>query len=237
MRIHQITDLHIPDVDDVSQYEHVRPNVIKMMSFIETDSPDLLVISGDMTRRDGSQTACAWLRGILPGHIETIVIPGNHDDPSVMFEVFGPESCANEEFCFSKQIDGWKLIFVNTHTNSLPEQQIWFLRQEARDTQAMLFIHHPPELIGNGFMTLNQPLLNHDEVSEAIRESTISDVFCGHYHNAIDKDCDGFQLHLTPSPAFQVKLDYEKFTMEPFQPAVRVIEVDDNSIETYLKLV
>jgi Icc protein len=234
MRIHQITDLHIPDADDGSQFEHVRPNVIKMMCFIDADPSDLLVISGDLTMRDGSQAACTWLRDILPGHIKTIVIPGNHDDPSVLLEVFGPEICVNEEFCFSKQIDGWKLIFVNTHTDTLPEQQIKFLRQEARDTPAMLFIHHPPDLISDGFMTLNQPLLNHDEVSEAIRESMISDVFCGHYHNAIDKDCDGFQLHLTPSPAFQIRLDSETFTMEPFQPAVRVIEANDKSIETYL---
>ena len=235
MRIHQVTDLHIPDEDDSSKFEHVRPNVIKMMSFIEADSSDLLVISGDLTMRDGSQTACTWLRDILPGHIKTIVIPGNHDNPSVLLEIFGPECCVNEEFCFSRHIDGWKLIFVNTHTDSLPEQQIKFLRHEARNTPAMLFIHHPPDLIGNGFMTLNQPLLNHDEVSEAIRESMISDVFCGHYHNAIDKDCDGFQLHLTPSPAFQIKLDSEIFTMEPFQPAVRVIETSDKTIETYLK--
>jgi Icc protein len=237
MRIHQITDLHIPDADDDLQYEHVKPNVIKMMSFIEKDSSDLLVISGDLTKRDGSKTACTWLRNILLDHIETIVIPGNHDDPSVLLEVFGSECCVNEEFCFSKQIEGWKLIFVNTHTNSLPEQQITFLRQEACDTPSILFIHHPPDLIGDGFMTLNQPLLNHEEVSEAIRESMISDVFCGHYHNEIDKDCKGFQLHLTPSPAFQVSLDSETFSMESFQPAIRVIEANDKSIETYLKYV
>lgn len=74
--------------------------------------------------------------------------------------------------------------------------------------------------------------LNHEEVSDAISASPIEHVFCGHYHNLVDKVCKGFQLHLTLSPAFQVDLHSREFNMEAFEPVVRVINADDDSIQT-----
>ena len=38
-------------------------------------------------------------------------------------------------------------------------------------------------------------------------------------------DC-GFQLHVSPSPAFQIDLNAEEFKMEPFEPSVRIIEIN-----------
>lgn len=183
--------------------------------------------------RDGSQPACEWLKSILPAPGKVIVMPGNHDELSVLWDVFGPETCVNDEFYFTSQAGGKKLIFADSSSDTLPEVQLEFLRNEGRES-SILFIHHPPDLVSDGFMARNQPLTNHAAVSEVIRSSEITDVFCGHYHNSVDKDCDGFQLHVTPSPAFQIDLHSPEFKPESFEPAVRVIEVDDDSINTWL---
>jgi len=237
MKIHQVTDLHIPDDDAGPQFDHVRPNIVKMLSFVESDTSDLLVITGDLTMDDGSRSACEWLNSVIPDDLNTIVVPGNHDDPSVLWEVFGQASCMNPEFCFREQHESHTVLCVNSHTDRLAKDQIEFIRSEASEGPAILFIHHPPDLISKGFMALNQPLLNHQEVAMAIQESMVTDVFCGHYHNAVDIECNGFRLHLTPSPAFQISLQSETFEMESFDPTIRVIELSEATVETYLRTV
>ena len=233
MRIHQITDLHIPDGETTN--DKTKSNVLKLLSFVHKDNSDLLVISGDLTMTDNSVQACEWLNSALPETPRTIIMPGNHDKPSVLWEVFGPKRCISHDFYFALDIDAYKLIFVDTSSYSLPDDQIEFIKSEAANQTSLLFIHHPPDLINpSGFMAINHALENATQVSEAIKESQIEHVFCGHYHNAIDKDCDGFYLHLTPSPAFQIDLDSEKCYLQPFEPGVRVIDLDQTSVTSHI---
>lgn len=233
MKIHQITDLHIPEDGAAANFAHVKGNVQRQIAFVADDDSDLLVISGDLTMTDGSSSACQWLKENLPDSLKTIIMPGNHDDPAVLWEIFGAQRCVNESFHFSFEHDDLQYIFVNTTTDSLPENQLEFLASEGAKKPSLLFIHHPPDLVSkDGFMALNQPLINHAEVAEVIRASQISDVFCGHYHNSADIDCGGFQLHVTSSPAFQIDLNTAEFTTQPFEPGVRMIETEGLKLRT-----
>ena len=230
--IHQITDLHIPDTNDDERFVHVRENVLRQLALIEADGTDLLVMTGDLTMTDGSRAGCEWIRSVLPP-VPTVVIPGNHDDPALLYEVFGAGRCMNPCFCFMLKREGRGLVFVNTTGDRLPEDQLRFLSRLPQRA-SILFMHHPPDLISDGFMALNQPLWNYVDVASAIRSSPITHVFCGHYHNAIDKDCDGFSLHLTPSPAFQIDLHSRDFLMQDFRPSVRRIILEGEYVDTQL---
>lgn len=233
MRIHQITDLHVPEPEVKSYFGDVFENVIRQIAFIEFVNSDLLVISGDLTMADGSMAACDWIKSILPTDLRTVLIPGNHDDPAVLWSVFGQEICVDKRFFYTiDSEDDCKLIFVNSSTDHLPNEQIDYLGEQACEKRSILFIHHPPDLVSSGFMSINQPLQNYGEVSDAIRASTIDHVFCGHLHNTVNKECNGFNLHITPSPAFQVDLHAETFTMEKFVPGVRVIEISGDAVRT-----
>jgi Icc protein len=233
MLIHHITDLHVPDESD-RKFQHVRVNVLKMMSYIANNPPDLLVVTGDLTMEDGSAPECLWLRDNVPSGINYIVIPGNHDDPDVLRQTFDNQDSGSDDFCFRLPMDEADLLFVNTHKDYLPSSQIEFIRQQASRDPSLLFMHHPPDLVADGFMARNQPLSGHAEVSRAITDSSIRHVFCGHYHNAIDKPCENFDLHLTPSPAFQVNLRSVAFKPEAGVPAIRIIHVANNRIDTRL---
>ena len=233
MRIHQITDLHIPDGEMTNG--QTKSNVLKLLSFVREDNSDLLVISGDLTMTDGSVQANEWLNSVLPEAPQTIIMPGNHDKPSVLWEVFGPKKCINHDFYFALDIDAYKLLFVDTSSYSLPDDQIEFIKREAANQASLLFIHHPPDIINPvGFMGINHALANAEQVSKVIKESKIKHVLCGHYNNAIDKRCDGFYLHLTPSPAFQIDLDSEEFHLQPFEPGVRIIDIEQSSVTSHI---
>jgi len=238
VKIHQITDLHIPENDAAANFAHVKGNVQRQIAFVADDDSDLLVISGDLTMTDGSSSACQWLNENLPDSLKTIIMPGNHDDPAMLWEVFGEQKCVDESFYYSFEYDSLQYIFLNTTTDSLPQDQLEFLSSEGAKKPSILFIHHPPDLVSSdGFMALNQPLINHAEVAEVIRASQINDVFCGHYHNSADINCGGFQLHVTSSPAFQIDLNAAAFTTQPFEPGVRIIETEGLNIRTRIEYV
>jgi 3',5'-cyclic-AMP phosphodiesterase len=233
MRIHQITDLHVPDTDDDERFSYVRANVLKQIAFVENDRSDLLVLSGDLTMADASRQGCAWLRSVLPD-MPTVVIPGNHDDPQMLWQVFGPERCISEGFYFVLKQDGCDLVFLNTCTDRLPDEQMQFLSAFDTDQLAVLFMHHPPDSISEGFMFQNQCLENHADVAAILQQSLIDHVFCGHYHNRMDKQCDGFEVHLTPSSAYQLDLHASTFSVEPFDLSVRRIDIGQGRVSTAL---
>lgn len=226
MRIHQITDLHVPDDESDEKFSHIRRNVERQLAFVAAGLPDLLVISGDLTMTDGSEVACQWIRDSLPRDVPVIVIPGNHDDPAVIRRVFGSWPAQQHH-------DECSLVFVNTSSNYLPPEEMALLAVSP-GPECLLFIHHPPHRIGAGFMSTNQPLLNCDAAARAIGDSAIDHVFCGHYHNQAQVSCDGFELYLTPSPAFQIALEEIPFTMEEFEPVVRTIDVTAGRVSTEL---
>mgnify|MGYP001324822317 CR=1 FL=1 len=226
MLIHQITDLHVPDDDADPRFAHVFENVRRQLRYIESARPDLLVITGDLSMTDHSETACRWIHDRLP-ELPVIVIPGNHDDPAMIRQIFGawPEQMTEAS---------WTLVFLDSSPDELPAGQIDILAAVPETPRALLFVHHPPHLIGAGFMSINQPLRNHETAAKAIAKSSIRHVFCGHYHNVAHERCDGFELYLTPSPAFQIALEKEPFTPEEFQPAVRTIALGSTGLSTEL---
>lgn len=222
MRIHHVTDLHVPNDGDDERFGYVRENVLRQFRFVESENPDLLVISGDLSMTDCSEEACGWIRSGLP-EVPAVVIPGNHDDPALIEGIFGA-------WPVRRDYDDGTLIFLDSSSDELPQSQIELLAEINSERHCVLFIHHPPHLIGSGFMSKNQPLRNYAEVARSIADSRIDYVFCGHYHNQAHLSCDGFELFLTPSPAFQIALDVEEFTMEEFSPAVRTIDVGPEGV-------
>ncbi len=234
MKIHQITDLHIPPEMPTENLTHIRPNVRRQLAYVSDYPPDLLVISGDLTWPDHRKDACRWLNSLLPD-IPVAMIPGNHDDPGMMYDIFGVERCTDPSFCYMQDYPDGLIIYVNTQANALSMNQIDQMKIWAQERSCILFIHHPPSLIGGGFMDKNYPLENHQEVSKAISDSGIEHVFCGHYHNQRDHRIGlEFTVHLTPSPAFQISLSNPEFEKEAFDPIVRIIDYVDGQISTEL---
>lgn len=226
VEIHHITDLHIPEESQLGDFPHIRDNVLRQFAWIEQNSPDLLVISGDLSLADRSEFACDWLQAHLPD-VPVIVIPGNHDDPEMVKRLFG-------DWPFQQEYPDCSILFLDTSSCSLPQAQLAALEQAASAKTCLLFMHHPPALIGGGFMAQTHPLQNHQAAATALAASPAQSVFCGHFHNEASLTCDGFDLFLTPSPAYQVALEADTFTQEDYQPSVRVIQASAQGIETHL---
>ena len=228
MLIHHITDLHVPEDGSAPEFDHVKVNIRSQLDFVSSQSPDLLVITGDLGMTDASRYACDWIKDQLPD-IPTVVIPGNHDDPEMIQEVFG-------DWRGSRDFETCSLLFLDSSSFYVSEDQLNTLSTFDPNKLGILFLHHPPCSVGDGFMNRNQSLKNIDETSAAIGNSKVQHVFCGHFHNEAHIQADGFELYLTPSPAFQVSLTNPEFESEDFVPGVRVIDIGEAGVSEMVYL-
>ncbi len=206
-------------------------NFVALMDYCKEQSPDLLTITGDLPGEDGSRSAYDWIWNHLPEDIPRIIIPGNHDDPEVLFEVFQGELNQHPDFMELIALEEIDLLFVNTASKVLPDEQIDFVTSDEVRPNSVLFIHHPTKHISGGFMDITYPLENRDLVDKAISDSNISHVFCGHFHTEFEIH-DDYHLYLTPSPAFDVDRDSEEPKIGPPRIPVREINVDGSSTTT-----
>ena len=206
-------------------------NFVALMNFCREQPPDLLAITGDLPEEDGNRSAYDWIWNQLPPDIPHIILPGNHDDPAVLFEVFQGGLNLNSDFMELIPLAEIDLLFVNTASKVLPRDHVDFISSEDVRPGSVLFIHHPTKEVSGGFMDITYPLENRTEVDQAISASNISHVFCGHFHTEFEIH-DDYHLYVTPSPAFEVDRDSVKPKIRPPRIPVREILVEGTSVET-----
>ena len=226
-RILQVTDTHIPMEGDLS----VQDNFRRIMAFCADNPPDLLTITGDLPDVDGNRAAYEWIAGELPRDIPYFIIPGNHDDRDSLFEVFKSSLNQNPEFMEKIALDEIDVVFVDSGPKILAADQIAYFSSNEIRPGSILFIHHPTKEISGGFMDVTYPLENRETVDEAIRGSSVSHVFCGHFHTEFEIHAD-YHLYVTPSPAFEVSRDSVEPKVSPPRIPLREILIEGKSVTT-----
>lgn len=223
--IYQITDTHVPH----GESEPARIKFASLMEYVEQNPADILVITGDLPAKDGDKEIYQWMKEQLPEGQKTHVIPGNHDSDSILFETFGEEICVNADFFHTIELEQIDLVFTNTGSGIFPSEQLSYL-SEVRNN-SILFTHYPTRKISDGFMDITYPLEGLAEVDAAIAKSNIQHVFCGHFHTE-HKAVAGYELYVTPSPAFEISLHDADIKVSDARVPIRKIEVDGSNTQT-----
>ncbi len=223
--IYQITDTHIPHESDATAAK----NFVTIMDYVLENPADLLVLSGDLPRKDGNKDIYRWIKSNFPAGQKTYVIPGNHDNAGNLFEVFGEEICVNKDFFHTLALDELDVVFTNTGSGQFPPEQLEHLNHVRQGS--VLFTHYPTRKISDGFMDSTYPLDSVSEVDSAISKSKIQHVFCGHFHTD-HSTCAAYDLHVTPSPAFEVNLHDPEINVTSARIPIRKIAITDANLTT-----
>ena len=169
------------------------------------------------------------MRSQLPLGQRTYVIPGNHDNDANLFEAFGEKICVNSEFFHTIELEDIDIVFANTGSGNFPPLQLSHLSNVRN--HSVLFTHYPTRKISDGFMDKTFPLAHLFDVDAAIVRSNISQVFCGHFHTE-HKAVAGYELHVTPSPAFEVDLHDPEPNSSKARLPIRKIEINGTITRT-----
>jgi 3',5'-cyclic AMP phosphodiesterase CpdA len=221
VRVAQFSDLHLvgkpgttcKGIDTWAQLE-------RMLLDLKAQEPvHALVLTGDIAH-DEKLSTYEQLREILEEYsLPYWVIPGNHDSPGLIREVFWDRVEANTtSACFCTTIHGYGLIGLDTHEPGcdgglLSEASTdWFKEQlvKFKDTSVLVFMHHPPLDTGDTFFD-SIGLRNRREWFEMAKSyQQIQGIGYGHLHRTMTL-CERPRVQGAPSTAFGMTLEAGKF--------------------------
>lgn len=236
-KILQISDIHICEKGEKANDVDVRHNFHVLLDHLKDEKFDLIIVTGDVAYRDGSQEVYDWVYSRLKT-LKTpfYTISGNHDITRSLARSFDllPQMTKNNLY-YSAAFKGFQLIFLDSSSGKVSRDQLDWLESSFRNGKnKLLFLHHPPAICNENYMDTNYPLKNMDEVQESIKKlNHLQGIFCGHYH--IDKSMifDFGEVHICPSTWFQLdSSDAKEFKIKTHDIGYRTIQWTGETIKT-----
>ena len=235
MRIFQITDLHIGEVDQRPFDVDVRENFLLMLDALQQHQHDLLVISGDLCYEDGEADIYRWIRGHLDNRkLNYRIIPGNHDNHCLMVDEFDLPPSYREHFFFSSNQEEPPVVFLNSGKGTLHPSQVPALKAYLEKTTApvCLFMHHPPIPMGVPYMDDNHAIKEAGPLLNVLTQHAYPiTIFTGHYHVEKSVRWKNLDIHVTPSCFFQIDWRREGFAVDHHRCAYRWIDWDGDQLQ------
>ena len=237
LKIGQISDPHIGEDSSLVQGIDVRKNFLTAYQSDSMKDLDLLVISGDLANDHAEPGAYSYLAEILKdSKVPVCVIPGNHDDLSVMGKFFDLNGKVHNGKCYYRyDIAGRSIFFLDSADGTVSKDQLLWLEKEASKTsgEILLFLHHPPCKCEHKFMDLRYSMKNMEEVQATLSKiENLKHIFVGHYHSAMTVQMGEQTVYVTPSTQMQIDPNQSVFCLSSAAPAWRVIEWGENFVET-----
>jgi Icc protein len=234
----QLSDIHIGRENENTYDTDVRANFQTALSHAVSRSPDLIVVTGDIAFKAGDKNIYIWVKEKLDQtDLPYTLIAGNHDDSTLLAQSFNLTSDLHEGALYHYRILRNKLLFfLDTSSDMFDSLQQNFVTSvmEKNDMPAVLFMHHPPKLLGAKFMDARYSLSNIPEVKLWFNlQKNIEAVFCGHYHAKKEGTiANEVPIYVCPSTFFQIDPDIEGFKIENLGIGYREIILSENGIST-----
>jgi Icc protein len=229
----QISDLHVragaDAADAVTDPAAALRRCVDSLLALER-WPDLLLVTGDLVE-SGLREEYRELRRLLaPLPMPWFVIPGNHDDRTVMRDCFRDHAYLHAWPPFAQYaLDDWPLRIVALDTvvpgepgGRLCDERLEWLERtlaSAPRKPTLIAMHHPPFRTWIGHMDamgLERP----ERLAEVIaRHPQVERIVCGHLHRPIETCFAGVPASTCSSPSHQIALD-----LDPEAPARLVLE-------------
>ena len=239
MLIAQITDLHVREsVDFAGHTVDTLESAGRAVEHLNALSPrpDGVIVTGDLVAevsRENYESVATVLNGLL---MPSYVIPGNHDNRTLMREVFGAQgylTVGGEFLHYTIENSDLRLIALDTHdpgkdSGLMCRARLSWLDQrlsEAAHTPTLVAMHHPPCAVGiPEFEVIG--LCGADALGEIIaRNAQVKAIACGHVHRDIVSPWCGTLVAVTPSTGYQYGLKLTEgpgLAKVPEPPATRL---------------
>ena len=219
----QLSDCHL-SADPAASYrgQNADANLARLLPACRLMAPDGVMLSGDIAEDGSSEAygrAAAMIDGLAP---RTAWIPGNHDERSVMAEVFeavGFEAGPRLEW------GGWQIALLDSAVPHRPEGHLDEARlaplaglDEARP--ALVFVHHQPVPVDSPWID-KYPLIEPEQLWARLNPESVRCVAFGHVHQAFRGENNGIACLSAPSTAANGQPGMARFTYDPTGPKAR----------------
>ncbi len=227
----QITDTHLfadvePNVFGVPTYKSLQV-VVERLSKIQPQ-PDILLLTGDLSQDESSQSYDRVHNVLAPLNIPTYWLPGNHDNLQVMEQVLQqPPIDATKSF----HAGGWNFLLLSSLVpgcvhGEISKQSLEWLELQLTNHPTLIAVHHPPCLINSDWMD-NINLRNYEEFLAVVdRYPQVKLVVFGHIHQEFDTQRYGVRYLGSPSTCVQFQPESREFAIDKqAQPGFRLLNL------------
>jgi Icc protein len=207
-------------------------------------SPDAVVVTGDLVH-DEKLSSYQRLRVLLeqlgaPVHC----IPGNHDDPELMAQVFagGPAALGRVAV-----VGSWRLLLVDTTERHrvggrLSEASWMWMRQQLRQcatTPTLICLHHHPVPVGSLWLDALGLERGQELVDVALSAGNVRALLWGHVHQEWDARAGEMRLLATPASCVQFLPGSASFALDSERgPGWRWLQLHpDGRVDTVVRYV
>ena len=231
IRIVQITDCHLP-ANPQQEYRGINPydNLRAMLRKVRDWKPNLLLATGDLSEDASPASYTAIQRFFNPFGIPVLALPGNHDDASLLAQIF-PGSPVDtvqvtEHGC-------WQIIRLNSCVPGKPHGRISEATLAELDKvlirdagkPRLLAVHHQPLEVGSPWIDKYR-LFEPEAFLQMIDEyPDVKALVWGHVHQVFETDRKGTAMLGSPSSAINGLPGAQKFLPDPVGPACRWLEL------------
>lgn len=235
-RILQISDIHLfadssKELLGVNTHDSFQAVYDKIQQ--EENAAQLILLSGDLSQ-DNSEASYLRLADILKSmQVPAYYIPGNHDDPKLMSQIFPRNNILNDKHIF---LENWQIILLNSQKPGAVEglldaSQLAFLQdclQKFPQHHALIAFHHHPFHVGCEWLD-NLCLTNAAEFWQLVsHHPNVRSVLCGHVHQEHNKVIQNISCYSAPSTCFQFKRNQNHFGLEKLAPGYRWLDLYPN---------
>ncbi len=243
----QITDLHIfTNNEDEFAGVNTSRSLLAVLALIEENFPDfnIMLATGDLVQ-DSEQAAYKNVLEILKQVKQPVYcLPGNHDDPELMKNMFDQNKNSNIHVTRQLQLERWEIVFLNsykpsTHNGYLSKQELVALQEgleRTTDLNVLICLHHHPVSIKSKWMD-SMMLENPDDFFDILdKHDHVKGIIWGHIHQEFSEKRKGVLMLGSPSTCAQFLPGAKEFGTDDQQPGYRWLKLkEDGSIETGIK--
>ena len=213
----QITDTHILPpgeilYDEVDTALHLAETVQQINRM--RPLPDAVMITGDLVEHGDQAGYKHFLELIKPLKMPTYVLPGNHDNPQVMTEVFAGTSyfpSCDSTFQYAVEDLPFRILALNTRSDGteLPtfeKHRLSWLKKELdqSDKPTLIALHHPPMTTGIELIDMGGSEWFQGLKSAVTATNHVKLVICGHCHTDMCGRMGPVPVYMAPATAHQL---------------------------------
>lgn len=235
MRILQITDIHINKLFELTNQVNVIENFSAILESGMEYRPDLVVLTGDLGHNDLQINVYQWIKEQLQSRgVPYRVIGGNHDDASMMADVFG--DVQGTKLYFTYRVENFKFLFLDTIDGKVDDEQLEWLKEEIKEDITAIFMHYPPFLSGIPHMDTKYAMQQRTYFLDVLLGvNQRFRIFTGHYHTERVIEYENVSVYITPSTFVQISDKTLEFTPDHYKPAYRMLDWDDGTFKTWVR--
>ena len=241
IHVAQLTDTHLFANPDGQLYGiNTRDSLQTVIEHAQVNLPklDMLLVTGDLVH-DETVDGYLMLRELVDNMgVPAYYLPGNHDDPVIMQEVFPNVTCNG---ITSVEQDQWLVVMLDSSIRGRVEGEIapdsldalLNCLQANKDKHAFIALHHHVIDVQSAWLdTLS--LRNSGEFLELLNDfPNVKIVLNGHIHQELDEQRNSIRFLGSPSTCFQFEPNQESARIDSAPAGYRHIVLhDDGSIDT-----